>query len=68
MDSITPEEKKNLSQKFREFQLSGLKSYGKYLDEQLAISQTEIRKSYKAYIENEIVRNSEKIQEVERKV
>jgi hypothetical protein len=68
MENITPEEKKNLSQKLREFQLAGLKSYGKYLDEQIRISQTEIRKSYLAYIEKEVARNNEKIKEVEGKV
>ncbi len=68
MDNVTPEEKKGLSQKFREFQLSGLKSYGKYLEEQVRISQTNIRKSYLAYIEKEIIRNNEKIIEVESKV
>tara|TARA_B110000305_G_C18818323_1_gene350160 strand:- start:122 stop:328 length:207 start_codon:yes stop_codon:yes gene_type:complete len=68
MDNVTQEEKKGLSQKFREFQLSGLKSYGKYLDEQVRISQTNIRKSYLAYIEKEIIRNNQKIKEVESKL
>ena len=68
MEEVSSTEKKNLAQKLREFQLGGLKSYGKYLDKELANAQTDIKRSYRKYIENEIIRNAKKMEEVQAKI
>lgn len=68
MENVTDQEKKNLSQKLREFQLAGLISYAKYLQSQLDQSQSDLKKHYRKYIENEIVRNNSKIKEIAAKV
>lgn len=57
------------AQKFNEFQLKGLESYGKYLKQQLKLSKThENWDSYKKYIEKEILRNDKKIASVKDKM
>ena len=61
MEEVSPQEKSKLAQKFREFQLMGLESYGKYLDKELKNAQTDIKRRYREYIENEIERNKKKI-------
>jgi hypothetical protein len=50
------------AQKFNEFQLNGLQSYGKYLKQQQKLAKTHDNwESYGKYIENEIKRNDKKI-------
>jgi hypothetical protein len=66
MEQVTDNEKRNLSEKFKEFQIKGLKEYGKYLAEQLEYSsKSEIRHAYKKYIEDQIKMNNEKIKKIE---
>jgi hypothetical protein len=62
MEQVTENEKRNLSQKFKEFQVKGLIEYGKYLVDQLEYaSNSENRHAYKKYIEEQIKMNDEKI-------
>ena len=61
MDTATSEVKNKLSKKFREFQLTGLESSAAYLNKELTSAETEIKRHYKKYIENEIERNQKKI-------
>ncbi|MGB0850809.1 MAG: hypothetical protein ACPGTP_06150 [Bacteroidia bacterium] len=68
MENVTPQEKKNLATKLREFQLNGLESYGRYLATELDRSQTDLKKHYRKYIENEIERNNKKMEEVRGKL
>ncbi len=66
MEEITTEEKSTIAKKFTEFQLSGLRSYGNYLNTQLEQSEGKSnREAYTRYIKNEIERNSKKIQTLE---
>jgi ubiquitin len=54
--------KNAFAQKFNEFQLNGLQSYGKYLKQQQKLAKTHDNwESYGKYIENEIKRNDKKI-------
>ncbi|MDG1477828.1 MAG: hypothetical protein P8Q14_11825 [Vicingaceae bacterium] len=65
MEEVTEQEKKTIAQKFKDFQLQGLISYGKYLTDQLEYaSKSDIRKAYKKYIEDQIVMNNEKIEKL----
>ena len=65
MEEVTEQEKKTVAQKLKDFQLQGLKSYGKYLAEQLEYaSKSDIRKAYKKYIENQIEMNNEKVKKL----
>ncbi|MDB9881962.1 hypothetical protein OAD66_02395 [Bacteroidia bacterium] len=68
MDSVTSKEKNKLSKQFREFQLAGLESSAAYLIKELAKSDTEIKRHYKKYIENQIGRNKNKTEEASRKL
>ena len=66
MEQVTENEKRNLKQKFIEFQKKGLESYGKYLAEQLEYSsKSEIRQAYVKYLEDQIKMNDEKIKKIE---
>ena len=66
MEEITENEKQGFKNKLNEFQLNGLKSYGKYLDEQYIFAQKkDVRKSYLSYIEDQIAMNNEKIRVLE---
>lgn len=68
MENVTPQEKKNLATKLREFQINGLESYGKYLATELERSQSDLKQHYRKYIENEIERNNKKMEEVRAKL
>lgn len=69
MEKLNSEERNSVYRKFLEFQISGLVKYGKYLEAQLKIaSKSESKKLYKKYIENEIIRNTKKIEAVENKL
>lgn len=62
MKNVTDQQKWVIRSKMLEFQKSGLLSYGKYLDEQLKFaSKSHLRVAYKSYIEQEIIRNNDKI-------
>jgi len=69
MEESFEREKKNLGQKFLEFQKKGLESYGKYLQEQLEFaSKSDSRKAYLAYIEDQIRQNNERIARIDEKL
>jgi hypothetical protein len=69
MENVSENEKRNLKQKFFEFQKWGLESYGKYLAEQLEYaSKSDLRNAYKKYIEKEIEMNILKINEIDEKL
>ena len=58
-----------LSKKILKLRKKGLKSYGKYLEEQLVFSgKKKIRKKYKSYIEKEIAKNKKAIKKVNAKL
>ncbi len=58
--------KEQFARKFIEFELSGLKSYAKYLKDQQARSiKNDTRGPYEKYIEKEITRNDKKIKKCE---
>jgi hypothetical protein len=62
MANANHELKNVFAQKFNEFQLNGLQSYGRYLKQQQKLAKThENWESYGKYIENEIKRNDKKI-------
>jgi hypothetical protein len=57
------------AQKFNEFQLNGLQSYGRYLKQQQKLAKTHDNwESYGKYIENEIKRNDKKIATMKEKI
>ena len=57
------------AQKFNEFQLAGLQSYGRYLKQQQKLAKTHDNwESYGKYIENEIKRNDKKIAALKEKM
>jgi hypothetical protein len=57
------------AQKFNEFQLNGLQSYGRYLKQQQKLAKTHDNwESYGKYIENEIKRNDKKIAAMKEKI
>ena len=65
MDKITQKDKSKFSQKFNEFKLNGLKSYGEYLTNELVYSADKTnRNAYTKYIEKEIEKNTKKIQKL----
>ena len=56
-------------QKFNEFQLAGLQSYGRYLKQQQKLAKSHDNwESYGKYIENEIKRNDKKIAALKEKI
>jgi len=62
MENVTENEKKNLSEKLKEFQKKGLEAYGKYLDDQLVYAaKPDTRKAYKKYVEDQIKMNTDKL-------
>jgi hypothetical protein len=69
MQEVTKSEKRTLGQKLLEFQKSGLESYGKYLEEQLAqASNSEFKNAYKNYIQEQMGINTKNIAEIEEKL
>lgn len=69
MTDIHKEEKKTLKNKLREYEIQGLVSYGKYLNDQFeSSSKSNLKTAYKKYIEKQIVRNNEKIERLEAKL
>ena len=62
MENITPEEKNKFTQKFNEFQLKGLKSYLKYLEQEIENSKgSTIRDAYIKYTKDQIEQTKAKI-------
>jgi hypothetical protein len=69
MAKIEPDFTKQFTDKFFEFQKSGLEQYMKYLDVQLKwASKEDIRAHYKKYIEIQIKDTDKKIKEIENKL
>lgn len=61
--------KKVFTQKFLEFQKNGLEQYGKYLAQQLKLTDKMIlNQPYKKYIEQQIALNDKKIATVNEKL
>ena len=69
MAATNKDHKKVLAQKFLEFQKNGLLQNGKYLTQQLKISnKMSFNQAYKTYIEQQIVLNDKKISAVDEKL
>jgi hypothetical protein len=61
--------KKQVKQKFLNFQKTSLLSYGKYLKEQLKLaSKSKLKKAYCRYIEKEMLKTEFKLHKLEGKL
>jgi len=66
-EEITNEEKSILARKFNEFRISGLKSYGAYLETELKNSADKpLKAAYHKYVQNELEANRKNIEELTR--
>jgi len=69
MAKVEPKHKKTLAQKLLTFQRNGLQQYGKYLDQQLKLTdKMRNATAYKKYIEKQIIYKDKKIKKIDNKL
>jgi len=65
----TAKQKKNIRDKFLEFQINGLKSYRKYIEKELKDTpKTKLKKAYRAYLDKELARSTKRIEKLKKKL
>lgn len=69
MSSSTSKKKNKLRSKLDEFTLYGLKSYRKYIVNELERTpKTKLKKAYRAYLDKELERSNKKIKKLKKRM
>jgi hypothetical protein len=69
MSSSTSKKKNKIRQKLDEFTLYGLKSYRKYIVNELeSTPKTKLKRAYRAYLDKELERSTKKIKKLKKRI